>query len=320
MSKFTIQCREVSNNENCKMKLFPSSSTGQAFAWYSSLPPNSINSWAELEDKFQTHFSHTDLRVSIVDLARLRQRPDENVEQFIMRFKRARMRCQIVLPEREYVKFVADDLDFEFRKKFEGVTFFDLYELSDRASRYESLIKEERNRNNSTCGTYFHDPNYEVDIAEFIGHNPQICDVLDKKNIKTKSAYKLSALIRDYSFDIKKSGEIFDWLLEAKLIKLVGRHKIPTKEETHGRDYCKWHNAFTHQTKDCVTFRNVIQEKIERGILKFLEKPKEQMKADIDPFLHLHDLNMISADFESLISSFKNDKNSKCNVYQCVNV
>ena len=200
------------------------------------------------------------------------------------------------------------------------MTFFDLYELSDRASRYESLIKEERNRNNSTCGTYFHDPNYEVDIAEFIGHNPQICDVLDKKNIKTKSAYKLSALIRDYSFDIKKSGEIFDWLLEAKLIKLVGRHKIPTKEETHGRDYCKWHNAFTHQTKDCVTFRNVIQEKIERGILKFLEKPKEQMKADIDPFLHLHDLNMISADFESLISSFKNDKNSKCNVYQCVNV
>ena len=221
------------------MKLFPSSSTGQAFAWYSSLPPNSLNSWAELEDKFQTHFSHTDLRVSIVDLARLRQRPDENVKQFIMRFKTARMRCQIVLPEREYVKFVVDGLDFEFRKKFKGMTFFDLYELSDRASRYESLIKEERNRNNSTCGTYFHDPNYEVDIAEFIGHNPQICDVLDKKNIQTKSAYKLSALIRDYSFDIKKSGEIFDWLLEAKLIKLVGRHKIPTKAKTRGRDYCK---------------------------------------------------------------------------------
>ena len=50
------------------------------------------------------------------------------------------------------------------------MTFFDLYELSDRASGYESLIKEERNRNNSTYGTYFHDPNYEVDIAEFIGH------------------------------------------------------------------------------------------------------------------------------------------------------
>ena len=67
MSKFTIQCGEVSNNENCKMELFPSSLIGQAFAWYSSLPPNSLNSWAELEDKFQTHFSRTDLRVSIAD-------------------------------------------------------------------------------------------------------------------------------------------------------------------------------------------------------------------------------------------------------------
>ena len=121
------------------------------------------------------------------------------------------MRCQIVLPEREYVKFAVDGLDFEFRKKFEGVTFFDLYELFDRASRYDSLIKEERNKNNSTYGTYFHDPNYEVDIAEFIGHNPQVCDVLDKKNIKAKLAYKLSAPIRDYSFDIEKSNEIFDW-------------------------------------------------------------------------------------------------------------
>ena len=52
------------------MKLFPSFLTGQALAWYSSLPPNSLSSWAELEDKFQTHFSRTDLRVSIADLAR----------------------------------------------------------------------------------------------------------------------------------------------------------------------------------------------------------------------------------------------------------
>ena len=156
--------------------------------------------------------------MSIVDLAKLRQRIDEIVEQFIMWFKRACIRCQISLLEKEYVKFAIKGLNFEFRKKFKGVTFFDLYELSDRASTYESLIKEERNMNNSTHGTCFHDPNYEVDIAEFIGHNPQVCDVLDMKNIKAKSAFKLSAPIRDYSFDIEKSNEIFDWLLDAKLI------------------------------------------------------------------------------------------------------
>ena len=62
--------------------------------------------------------------MSIADLARLRQRPDETVEQFIMRFKRTHMRCQIALPEKEYVKFAVGGLDFKFRKRFEGVIFF----------------------------------------------------------------------------------------------------------------------------------------------------------------------------------------------------
>ena len=50
--------------------------------------------------------------------------------------------------------------------------------------------------------------------------------------------------------------------------------------------------------------------------MKFLEKPNENMKADIDSFPPLHDLNMISADFESLINGLKNDENSKFNVYK----
>ena len=102
------------------MKLFPSFLTGQAFVLYSSLPHNSLNSWAKLKDKFQTQFSRTNLRVSIANMARLRQRPNEIVEQFIMRFKRARMHCQIILPEREYVKFAVDGLDFEVRKNLKG--------------------------------------------------------------------------------------------------------------------------------------------------------------------------------------------------------
>ena len=34
----------------------------------------------------------------------------------------------------------------------------------------------------------------------------------------------------------------------------------------------------------------------------------------------MHDWNIILDDFESLINSFKNDENSKFNVYQCVNM
>ncbi len=57
-----------------------------------------------------------------------------------MRFKRAKARCLSGLPEVDFVKLAQDGLDFELRKKFEGMTFFNLFELSERATRYESIL------------------------------------------------------------------------------------------------------------------------------------------------------------------------------------
>ena len=95
----------------------------------STLPANSINSWEEMEEKFQSHFAISDVGVSMADLARLRQKLDKSAEQFIMRLKRVRTQCLTTLPEAKYIKIAIDGLSFELRKKFEGVTFIDLFEL-----------------------------------------------------------------------------------------------------------------------------------------------------------------------------------------------
>jgi hypothetical protein len=50
------------------------------------------------------------------------------------------------------------------------VTFIDLFELSERASRFEGLLKEENQRRNSSYGTNYQDLNYEIDLVEC--HNP----------------------------------------------------------------------------------------------------------------------------------------------------
>ncbi len=68
ISWFTIQCGEYSNNGNGKQRLFPNSLTRQAFTWYASLPTNSINSWEEMEEKFQSHFVRSNVGVSMADL------------------------------------------------------------------------------------------------------------------------------------------------------------------------------------------------------------------------------------------------------------
>jgi hypothetical protein len=300
ISRFTVQCGEYSNNGNGKLRMFPNSLTGQAFTWYSVLLANFIEFWEEMEEKFQSHFTRSNIGVSMADLARLKQKPYESEEQFIMRFKRIKTRCHISLPEAEYVKIAIDGLNFELRKKFEGITFIDLFELSERASRFEGLLKEENQRKNSSYRTYYQDPNYEIDLAEYVGRGPFVCDALHKKQIQTKESNKPASPLKAYSFDVKKADEIFDILYKANQLKIIGRHRFPSKEELKGRDYCKWHSTYTHATKSGVTFRNVVQNKIDRNILKFPETPQENMAVDADPFPFV-DVNTTSVDLSSLM-------------------
>jgi hypothetical protein len=156
ISRFTIQFGELSNNGNGKLIMFPNSLTGQAFKWYSSLPPHSIETWNDMEEeKFLNHFARTDLGISMADLARLKQELGETTDQFIMRFKRTRLRCQTQLPKSEHIRFVVNGLNFELRKKFEGVNFYDLFDLAGKATRYEGLLREENQRRNTSIGAYY---------------------------------------------------------------------------------------------------------------------------------------------------------------------
>ena len=59
-------------------------------------------------------------------------------------------------------------------------------------------------------------------------------------------------------------------------------------------------STYTHATKSCVPFRNVVQDKIDRNVLKFLEMPQENMAVDADPFPFV-DVNTMFVDLSSLM-------------------
>ncbi|GKU89515.1 hypothetical protein SLEP1_g3644 [Rubroshorea leprosula] len=66
----------------------------------------------------------------MADLSRLIQRPGESSKNYLMRFRKAKMKCHVALPEQEFVKLAQNGLDIELRKKFEGMEFKDFFELS----------------------------------------------------------------------------------------------------------------------------------------------------------------------------------------------
>ncbi|GKV24835.1 hypothetical protein SLEP1_g34389 [Rubroshorea leprosula] len=161
-----------------------------------------------MEDLFHAQFYRCEPEVSMVDLLRLAQKFRESFEAFLARFRRARLKCQVALPEQEFVKLAQNGLDIELRKKFEGMEFRNFYELSYKVARYENLLKENVQKKAASHGTYYSDPNFDLDVAE-------------------------------YTFDVSKASDIFNHLKKSGLIKLSLRHKIPIAAEIGARDCYK---------------------------------------------------------------------------------
>ena len=66
ISQYLAQLGEAGSTNELKVRLFSLSLTGTAFPWFSSLAPNSIGSWEQLEQKFHEHilFGHNELKLS----------------------------------------------------------------------------------------------------------------------------------------------------------------------------------------------------------------------------------------------------------------
>ena len=56
ISQYIAQLGEAGSSKSLCVRMFSLSLTRTAFSWFSSLAPNSIHSWDELEQKFHDHF------------------------------------------------------------------------------------------------------------------------------------------------------------------------------------------------------------------------------------------------------------------------
>ena len=302
VARFTAQLKELGSNPRVKLKLFPTTLTGVAFEWYSNLPPNSVQDWAKMEALFHSQFYQPISEVTVADLARVKQKPDEKVDQFVRRFNKARAMCKVQIPDIEYVRIAQDGLTPELRKKFGTDDFKSLVDMVYKVSKYESILDEDFTRANSSLGTYYRDQSYDIEAAEIVEHEPVFCDNLVRKESTHAQKFKNKEINKVYSFDISKADEIFDHLLKKKFIKLPSDVKLPSAEERRGKTYCKWHDAWSHSTKNCNVFRDRIQDQVKKGKLKFPEKP---MGMDTDPFPKIGEATTNTCCPTSLIKSIE---------------
>ena len=92
--------------------------------------------------------------------------------------------------------------------------------------------------------------------------------------------------------------------MKEKFITFPKDHRISNKDELRGKTYCKYHNSWKHTNNACRGFRNVIQDRINKRILKFPDK-KEVMAIDKNHFPPVASIEIASLDQRALIESKK---------------
>ncbi|KAK1645078.1 hypothetical protein QYE76_062883 [Lolium multiflorum] len=285
VSRYLAQLGMASASDQLRVRCFSQSLTGPAFGWYTSLQPNSVQSWKQLEELFHTQYHSETTEAGIAELAQVRQKRGETVAEYIQRFRTVKNRCYSVhITEKEAVELAVAGLAASFKDLTFQVEYNSLTHLVNRLTLYEQrhpeLYQDKFKRAISLVNADEDEDStedQEVAVAEWTRTPvPVSCQWVNPPGPP-----------RGLDFDVTKTEQIFDLLLKEKQLKLPEGHKIPTAQEMNKRPYCKWHHTFTHTTSDCKVLRAQIQMAIEAGRLTF---GQFAMKVDKRPF---PDVNMV---------------------------
>ena len=299
IARFLMEAGNIAENENLRMKYFPSSLTKNAFTWFTTLPPHSIYSWNQLEKAFHEQFYMGQSKISLKELASVRRKSHESIDDYLNRFRLLKARCFTSVPEYELVEMAAGGLDYSVRKKLDTQYLRDMAQLADRVRQVERLKAEKTRTHNkfpkkekiAYIETGDSEPEFDwgldivedndINLAELKDGPPYACKMLRPSNGKNPEDPKSDKYpSKTYTFDITKSEEIFDLLVNDGIILVPPNMKLPPLEQRKKRGFCKFHGFLGHNLSRCTRFRDSVQKALDEGRLKFGEKSKQQVDGD----------------------------------------
>jgi hypothetical protein len=135
IAQYLMQLGEASADEVFRIRYFPSSLTGPAFTWFTSLPTHSICSWKDLEQKFRVHYFIGSNEKKLIDLTTLRQRNNETPMEFLRSFRETKSMCfSLNLPDDQLAGMAVAGMLLAIREKLFDMEFDNLDQLSHRLS------------------------------------------------------------------------------------------------------------------------------------------------------------------------------------------
>ncbi|KAL6284489.1 hypothetical protein ACE6H2_015419 [Prunus campanulata] len=265
LAHFHSACGETSQSDALLIRQFVQSLKESAFTWYTELLPGSILTWDDLQKAFLAQFVCSKKKISLTDLSNASQNPNECVNEFISRWRSLNLQCTEKLTEKSAVQMCSSNLLPEiatFVSTVEPETFDALVSVSDNIERQVTRKKSfTQTVHFEIKGTDNDEEEEEESMATFAKCNKKFKNGKGKERPR-KFTYKERKEVK-YTFDIDDVEQILTELLMVNAIKLPKPKRPYEVDKTSDFNYCRYHRSLGHRTKDCHTFKDIIQGMID---------------------------------------------------------
>jgi hypothetical protein len=223
VGQFLAQVSDAAVTDIHWVKLFPLSLSSTTFNWFTSLAPNSVSTWASLEEKFLKYFYNGKTELKLSNLMAVRQKYNETIAEYIKRFRETGNKCySLTIREQDHPDLALAGLSSYFRGKMEGIEFANVNQVMQwavaqenhaRVSHAHSWFQEgSREKERSSVGKVEDNPGSDdetdVCVAGWVDNpkgKPVSCSFLKPGPGKKQEMC--------FTFDVTKWDKLFDALL-----------------------------------------------------------------------------------------------------------
>jgi len=217
-------------------------------------------------------------RVSIIDLADTRQRPNKSISDFIMMWISLSLQCPKKQSQQSVVQMCTNNLDPQIATYVGTAEPQNFDALVSKASNVERQLTHQKSIQSKR--EEIKRPNKKRALmATFVRASPMPTNDGNFNNGKGKQkegARRLTLQERKekrYPFDNDDVQGIFDELMAAKALSLPEPKRPAEVNMINDSKYCSYHRIISHPIKDCYVFKDIIEDMVRRGEIEIKGAP-----------------------------------------------
>ncbi|KAF3773261.1 hypothetical protein EJ110_NYTH55745 [Nymphaea thermarum] len=296
LAMFFAECYKFRHNHRALFRCFPRSLEGIAAQWYwEHINPIELKNFDKLINLFIERFiQNVKTAPTITTLCFLKQRPGEKVRDFIQRWRSSCNKMRDPISQSHALGLIMNNLTQPLRRLISNAPIKSFIDLTERAKCIEAgiengafdvvipvKVREDTKKNsrsqNAPANIVANVAIFKKEKSEYL-KNKGVTDRASGSSSGTKNKHPGWGYDRKFTPLQQSYEEVMHMLIERGTLFLPKVSNPPPMMGNNKEQFCKFHRAPGHDTKDCLELKNIVQDAVDKEIIKEVSEQPDILK------------------------------------------